>query len=163
MKKPSLHARVPLALATVLGLSITLAGCSSDPEEPAGAADSSQTTQAATPPADENPPADDTPDGGLVDEDNVVPDWVTEGFPIYPDSRVAASSDGGTTFIVSFSVPAAEERTIYDWFVDQYSQNGWVGRDFVEDSGSFEADNADGRTVSIDVTKSTFVMTAQQG
>ena len=117
------------------------------------------TTSAADAP--DAPAADgDTDAQDIEDEDGELPDWLSEGFPLYPGSRVAASSEVGDIAIVSFSVPNAEAQEIFDWFIAQYSAEGWV-TDYVEPDGmALEATNADGRNASIDVTKSTYVISA---
>jgi len=163
MKNTSHSAQSLLSAAVVLGLGVSLAACSTQPTNDDSSAVSSQTEQVETSDGEVSAPAEDTVSQGFVDEDGDVPDRVADGFPIYPGSEVAAAAESGDKTIISFSVPSAEAQAIYDWFGDEYSQNGWEARNMDDENMSFAADNTDGRSATINVTKSTFAMSAGQG
>ncbi len=163
MKIMSRYAQIPLTVVIALGIGTSLSGCSSDTNDKSTDGGSSQIEQDATTDAVENVPAENASSKDIVDEDGDIPAWLAEGFPLYPGSRVAASGESGDVTIISFSVPNAEEQEIYDWFVEKYSENGWASSYLDDESKSFEAENADGRTASVNVTKATFVISASQG
>ncbi len=163
MKSTSRYAHLSLTVALALGIGISLGGCSTEPNETSTDGGPSQIEQDATTNGTEHTPAEDAASKDIVDEDGEIPDWLAAGFPLYPGSRVAASGESGDFTIISFSVPSAEAQEIYDWFVEKYSEDGWVASYLDDESMSFEAENADGRSASINVTKSTFVISATQG
>lgn len=165
MKSMSRYAPITFTAVITFGIAVSLGGCSSDTTDAGTDGGSSPIEQAVTTSGTTTTPdADDATNAqDIVDEDGEVPDWLAEGFPLYPGSRVAASGESGDLIIISFSVPNAEQQEIYEWFVEQYSVNGWEASYIDDEHGSFEADNADGRTASINVTKSTFVISASQG
>ena len=153
--------RTPLAIAITLGVSLALGGCAAETADIEN--DTSQTDEGGSTDAGENAPADDAGSEGFVDKKALVPDWVAAGFPIYPGSVSAASGESGGSTMISFSVPDSDEQTIYDWLVEQYSQNGWEARNLDDDNSGFDATNADGREAYFNVTKATFVMSVSQG
>lgn len=163
MKKRSHSAQVPLAVALVMGIGLSLGGCAAEPTDNGGGAGSSQTEQGATIDGGEKAPAEDAGSKGFIDEDGEVPDWVAAGFPIYPGSVVAASGGAGDKTMISFSVPNADEQTIYEWFVEQYSQDGWEIRNPDDVHSDFDATNTDGREAYFNVTDATFVMSVSKG
>ncbi len=155
------NARVALSVAIVLGVGFSLGGCAAEQAGDGGG--TSQTDQGSSADSGDKAPADDAGAKGFVDEDGDVPDWVAAGFPIYPGSKAAASAKASGITIISFSVPKSDEQTIYAWFVDQYSQNGWSATNLDDAHHSFDATNTDGSTSAVNVTKATYVMSVSQG
>lgn len=164
MKNTTLSARATLAVAVALGIGISLGGCAAGSADNDSGAGSSQTEQGTTTDSGDAP-ADNASSDGFVDPDGEVPDWVAAGFPIYPGSEVAGFDEISGVTMISFSVPSVDPdgKDLYNWLVDQYSQNGWTTRNLDDEHMSFDADNADGRIASINVTKATYVMTAEKG
>lgn len=162
MNATSKIARTSLAIAVVLGISFSLGGCAAEPAVNDGGAGKSQTDQGATSDGADKAPRNEVNSHGFVDKKGEVPDWVADGFPIYPGSVFYAGSESHGTQILGFSVSDADEQTIYKWLVEKYSQDGWQARNFDEVSSDFDAIHADGREAYINVTQSSFVMTAKQ-
>lgn len=154
MKNTSHSAKTSLAVALVLGIGIALGGCAAEPVTGGSGPDSAQTDPGAKP---------DTNDKGSVDKNADVPGWVIDGFPLYPGSENYAVTESYGTQILGFTVPKSDEATIYQWFVEQYSQNGWESYDHNDETSDFGATHADGREVYINVTQASYVMTAKQG
>lgn len=151
-----------LALALAVGVTLSLSGCAPEPAGNGGDTGTSQTEpDAATDNAEK--PADGPNEYGFIDEDGAVPDWVAEGFPLYPGSVNYAVTEAAGSQILGFTVPNVDEATIYQWLVDQYSQNGWESYDHNDETSDFGATHADGRETYINVTQSSYVMTAKQG
>ncbi len=155
MKTTSRFAHTPLAIALALGIAVALGGCASEPIVDGGDTGSSQ--------SGENTPAEGASSTGFTDKKGLVPDWVAEGFPIHPNSVSAGAGEAGGETMISFSVPNVDEQDLYDWFIEQYSQNGWEAHDLDPVSYDFSATNADGRKAYVNVTKSTFVMSVKRG
>lgn len=165
MKNTAHFAQVPLAIVLVLGVSISLGGCAAETTDTTSGSGTSQSDQGNSTDAGEQAPAEGADSKGFVDPDGEVPDWVAAGFPIYPGSEVAASGEASGLTIISFSVPSvdADGEELYNWFVEQYGQNGWTARNLDAEHMSFDAENSDGRTSSVNVTKATFVMSVSKG
>lgn len=167
MKNTPCTARVPLALALAFGLGIALGGCAA---EPAGGGDtegSSQTEQGTTTGTDNEAPIEDAGSKGFIDEDNEVPGWLADAFPIFPESRVAGASEVSGVTIISFFTPSPDDQAVYSWFVDQYSQNGWTVDKTDEKNLRIVAGHESGHTADINVTQATgnatWVISAEQG
>lgn len=154
-------ARAPLGIAILLGASLTLGGCAPEPGTPN--TDAPASDQSSSNGATENPPADDSGPKDLVDDEGIVPDWFPGEFPLYPGSVSAGFGEVADKTMISFSVPGSDEETIFQWFVEQYSQNGWEAHNLDEVSSDFDAINADGREAYINVTKGTYVISASRG
>lgn len=139
-----------LALVVALAVAAPLSGCAAgDSDEP----DQVQTTERDTgqDPADDD--AAEEKDGDADSEE--LPGWVTENFPIFPDSEISTVSDmgsaGRSTVLVGL-MTKGEGQEIIDWYNQQYSQDGWTIGHTQNEGARFNAEHSDGYMAVVGVT-----------
>lgn len=176
------HKMVPLALA--LGVGLVLSGCSADqvsgtpssavsqadtaaptaPDDAAAAESPSEDTSVEDVPTDDVAPEDADSEES---EDDELPSWIADAFPIYPGSTVAAVDKVADTSMASFFTPSDDGQAVYQWFIEQYGQNGWTIDSTNDDSMDLYASHADGLSAYVNVTQAdglnaSWVMTAER-
>ncbi len=187
-------ARRLLALAVALGVGLVLGACSADQatggtsaSEPTslaraadGATDASvddaasgeagvgEASEAEAPGTDAASDDVASEDADSEDSDDELPGWIADAFPIYPGSTVAAVDSSGETSIASFFTPSDDGEAVYQWFLDQYGQDGWTIDNTNDESMDLSASHVDGLTASVNVTQpdglnASWVMTAARG